>query len=447
MQFTDSFNNIIDLGDDDMQATAYIRRKPDASQYTMDELKQLLKAAGIKHGIKDDVLKQIIAEECYDKMVTVAEGKPAVDGSDGEFELLFRTKLPSTPKMLEDGSVDYLNIDLFEKVEKDQLIVRYHKPTGGAMGYTVKGRIVVPRKGKDKPAIRGKGFHITDDKEEYYSDLNGKIEFINGQIQITNLFVVRGDLNSKIGNIDFAGDVEIWGAVRAGMQITAGGNVTINGVVEAADIKAGGNILFRAGVLGSDKCNINAKRDIYGRFFENASVRANGIINCNYLLNSQVMGLKGVEVYGKKSVILGGTTEALGYINAFSIGNATEILTIIKVGVDDAYIKKVALLRRNMEQVNTEISIFEENLHNESADHDKIVMGLCMKVDDRLKISKQIEELEELLKNAQNAYVRVTGDIYSRVNIRIDTANTMMTQELHNVTFRRKDNAIAIYRN
>ena len=69
---------------------------------------------GIKHGIKDDVLKQIIAEECYDKMVTVAEGKPAVDGSDGEFELLFRTKLPSTPKTLEDGSVDYLNIDLFE---------------------------------------------------------------------------------------------------------------------------------------------------------------------------------------------------------------------------------------------------------------------------------------------------------------------------------------------
>lgn len=447
MQYTDSFKNLVDLGDDDMQASIYLRRKPDTTKYTKEELHELLRQAGVKHGVKEDVLQEIIDQEMYDRMLTVAEGKPAADGKDGEFELLFRTSLPSTPRIMDDGSVDYLNIDLFEKVEKDQLIARYHKPTGGSMGYTVRGKIMLPRKGKEKPAIRGRGFRISEDKSEYYADLSGKIEFVNGQILISDLYVVRGDLNSKIGNIDFSGDVQIMGAVRNGMQVSAGGSISINGVVEAADIKAGKNIVLRGGVLGNDKCTITAGKDIYGKFFENATVRAGGIVNCNYLLNSNVSGLKGVEVYGRKSVIMGGTTEALGYITACAIGNSSEVLTIIKAGVDDAYIKKLAILRRSMDQVNTEISIFEENLHKESDVHDKIVMGLCMKVDERLAISKQIEEIEGLLKHAQNAYVKVTGDVYPRVNIRIDTANTMMTQEIHNVTFRRKENMIAIYRN
>jgi uncharacterized protein (DUF342 family) len=447
MQYTDALNNLISLGDDDMEASMYLRRKPDGTSYTMEELEALLVASGVKYGVQTEILHKIMEEGIYDQMIAVAEGKPALDGKDGEIELLFRTKLPSNPKILEDGSVDYLNIDIFEKVMKNQLIARYHKSTNGSMGYTVKGRIVLPKKGREKPAVRGKGFHISEDKEEYFSDLSGKIEFINGQIVITDLYVVNGDLNSKIGNIDFAGDIQIHGAVRAGMQVIAGGSITVNGVVEAASIKAGVNILFRAGVLGGEKCIIEAGKDIMGRFFENANIRAGGVISCNYLMNSHVIGLRGVEVHGSKSVIMGGSTEALGYVKAYCIGNDVEVPTRIKVGVDDSYLNKLKLLRRDMEQVNSEISIFNKNLRVPNVNHDKIVLGLYMKVNERLEISKKIDELESLLQKSKNAFVSATGDVHPRVSIRIDVASTIITKELRNVTFRRNGKMIAIFEN
>ncbi len=447
MQFTDAYNNLISISDDNMEASMYLRRKPNGLNYTMQELQDLLFAAGVKHGIKEDVLQDIIDNGIYDRMVTVAVGKPAVDGADGSFELLFRTKLPTMPKLLEDGSVDYLNIDLFERVMKDQLIAKYHKSTGGAMGYTVKGGIVMPKKGKEKPALRGKGFHISEDLTEYYADIDGKIDFYNGQIRISNLFTVSGDLDHKVGNIEFDGDVEVTGAVRSGMRIVSGGSVTIGGIVESASISAKGDVIIRGGVVGNSECTVETTGNFFAKFVENSNIHAEGTVSCNYLLNSNVVGLKGVELSGRLSVILGGTTESLSFVKASIIGNDSEVLTRIKVGIDDAHTRKLDMLKKDMARLNTEIDVFQKNLRIPGDNHDKIVTAMCMKVNERLSCSKQIEELEELLEQAQNAYVKVERDVYPRVSIRINSAKTLMTVKRSMVTFRRTENIIAIYQN
>lgn len=447
MQYSDALDNLVSISEDDMSASIFLHEKPDGGLYKIEELKVLLESAGVKNGIMEKQLQEIIINRIYRQKIKVAIGKKAEDGTDGKFDLFFRTKLPGTPTLLEDGSVDYKNIDLFEKVEKDQLIATYQRATNGVMGYSVKGKILMPKKGKDKPAMRGKGFHISEDNKEYYADLDGKIEFINGQIQISNIIQIAGDLDNRYGNICFVGDVYIGGSVRNGLKVEAGGNISIKGVVEAADIKAGGDILFQAGVLGHNQSKIEAKKDIYGKFFENAQVNAGGVITCNYILNSNVVALRGIEVTGKNGVIIGGETEALGYVRARFLGNSMETLTKIKVGGSGKYSKQLNLLYSYMDRVNSEIIILEQNLHVESERHEQIVIGLGMKINERLKISKKIEELEEVLEQAKDAYIRVDGDAFPRVLLKIDIASMQLTSVWHDVTFQREDTQIVTYQN
>ena len=444
MEFTDTFGNLILLDDDDMTASIFLRPKPNGTNYTIEELHESMRQAGVKHGIKEDILNSISQHGIYDRMVLVAEGKYPQDGTDGDFEFLFNIHHDSTPKLLEDGSVDYLNVDLYERVAKDQLILKYHRATGGVMGYSVRGQIRMPQKGKDLPALRGKGFHISQDGLEYFSDMDGKIEFVNGQIQISPVFELSGDLDSTVGNIDFPGDVEIRGAVRTGMTVKAGGKVTISGVVESADITAKGEILLKSGVLGNGKCNITSDKDVNGKFFESATVFAKGKVSCNYMMNSNVTGLQGVEVSGRKGRIIGGSTVSQNFISATTIGNDAEILTNVKVGVDDEYLNHLKDLRRRYSEVQAEIELLEKNLHIPSPQHEKIVLAFSMKVNERLEISKEIMSLEKMIDTAKESYIDVKGITYPKVIVRIDIAHTMLKQPIKGAIFKRADNLIVM---
>ena len=109
----------------------------------------MLRHRGVKQGINNERVKEVIEKEMYDQDVLVAEGKPAVDGQDGKFQFYFRRELKRRPKVLENGAVDYKNMDLFETVKKDQLLAEYEPPTRGEFGFDITGQFLSPKKGKE----------------------------------------------------------------------------------------------------------------------------------------------------------------------------------------------------------------------------------------------------------------------------------------------------------
>ncbi len=445
MEYNDSFHNTITVDDDRMTAMMTIRPKPDGSLYSVEELKTMLNNAGVKFGILEEKLQQVLDFQLYGRPFLAAQGKPAQDGKDGEFELLFRTELPSTPKENQDGSVDYLNVDLFKQVQKGQKIAIYHKATGGAAGFTLTGQILLPKKGKEVPALRGKNFHISDDGLEYFSDMDGKVEFKNGRIEVSNFFEIRDDVDSTYGNVTFKGDVVINGAVRTGMRVVAGGSVTITGVVEGAEITAGGDVLLRSGVLGNGKCYISAEGNVIGKFIENANVMCKGKINCNYLMNSTVTAWQGVELEGRRSSIIGGRTSSLNYIKVNNLGNDVELPTHVQVGIDTAFYGRVTGLQKKVDMVSNEIATLEKALHSGVEDTEKIVAVVCQKVNEKMDLDKQLDAMKVLMANARGACISVYGTAYPRVTVQIDVVNMTLARKVDYVTFRRKSNAIVTY--
>src|SRR5699024_12728695 len=79
---------------------------------------------------------------------------------------------------------------------------------------------------------------------------DGQIQLMNDRIQVQVVYEINESISMKTGNINFIGSIIIHGDVPSGYQIKAGGDVKIFGLVEAANITAGGSIFISEGFSG-----------------------------------------------------------------------------------------------------------------------------------------------------------------------------------------------------
>ena len=163
---------LVSIADDCM--TAYICLKNPGTEicYGYEDVKKALADAGVKMGINDELIHRILSEKRYNSMETVAEGKHVEDGEDARYQLFFNTDVSNKPVIREDGSVDYYNLRLYELVSEGDKLAEYIPPTKGVFGYDVRGKLLVPKPGKPKTKLRGKGFTVSEDGNTYYSAID-----------------------------------------------------------------------------------------------------------------------------------------------------------------------------------------------------------------------------------------------------------------------------------
>ena len=394
-------------------------------------------------------VNEVIDKEIYNKEICIASGKPAIEGQDGEFEFHFKTILPYMPYENEDGSVDYSKIDFFIPVTKDTEIVTYHKGNPGMMGFTVTGRLLTAKRGREKPAIMGRGFKISDDGCHYTSLIDGKISYDEdkNRITISEMLSIDTDLTIKEGNINFRGDVYVRGAVRSGMKICASGNVTVDGIVEAAEVKAGGSILLRSGTFGNNKGVIYAGKDIVGKFFEKCTVSAGNDISCSYIMESNVEAGRTIEVLGKKGLILAGEIRSFAGITSNSAGNEFGTLTRIIVGIDQRMTEKIEEIDEQVSKTDSEISIFKKGLATDSPMRDRIEMALSVKVSKKIELVARKEALMQRVDKAASSFICIRSHVYPGVQVVINQDTMLNQKELTNVTFRKAKDHIGIFKN
>ena len=90
----------VEISEDDMEAYITLTPEKRDQEFRMDDLKILLKAAGVEHGVLEDVLQKAVSEKRYYEQFTVARGEEPVDGKDGWFVFLFRIHVDTRPKIL-----------------------------------------------------------------------------------------------------------------------------------------------------------------------------------------------------------------------------------------------------------------------------------------------------------------------------------------------------------
>lgn len=96
------------------------------------------------------------------------------------------------------------------------------------------------------------------------------------------------------------GNVIIRGNVLSGFIVEAGGSVEVMGVVEAAVIKADGDIILRRGMQGLGKGLLKSGGDIIAKYIENSIIEAKGDIKAEAIMHSNVKCGNKLELSGKR---------------------------------------------------------------------------------------------------------------------------------------------------
>lgn len=213
--------------------------KPDdpEEEYSKEDIMKLLKDKGVCEGINESKLMAVIKKHIYDREVLVAEGRAAVDGIDGYFEYAFETeKKKKTPAIREDGSVDYTSVNVITCVNAGDIIAMYHPAIRGKAGVNVRAKILPPRPAKElKPLFC---VHVTYDEQGmvYKAEIDGRVEVTKNKIAIVDLQEFMQSIDIVFGDINFKGDIIIHGNVKPGVSIIATKSITIEGVLEGADV-------------------------------------------------------------------------------------------------------------------------------------------------------------------------------------------------------------------
>lgn len=395
--------------------TAYIRFYPPSTDGNLMDKRDILEELehnNIKHGIVTKVLDIFVAARQYCLDIPIAKGTKPTPAKDSKIEYFFNTRPLAKPKVLEDGSVDFHNLNIFTKVKQGDLLARLTPHVEGIKGKDVYGVDVASNKPKVLFLKYGRNISINEDKTEIVSNVDGDVVLTDDTVFVEDTYTVAADVDVSTGNIEYDGNVLVNGTVKSGFSVKAKGNVQINGVVEAAEVCAGGNIVIKRGVQGMGKGILKAGGDVCAQFFESTKVKAEGNIISGSILHSTINAGGKIIVSGRKGFIVGGEVKCSSALEVNTIGNKMETQTIIKVGVNPGLLDQIKAkviagddLSQQIDEIKTYLDVYKrkvksgatlspEKLKQIKSFSDQLKSLVAEKAENDEKLSKLRDQLE-----------------------------------------------------
>lgn len=436
------------VSEDRMQAYLYLA-EPDEDQgnYDIDFLKDMLAAEGVMEGYLENRLKAMAKKGVYQREIVVARGKEVREGEDGRYELFFTPDaVMKAPEIRPDGSVDYSSVTMLQSVNVGDKLAIYHNAIAGEDGFTVDGRILKSKVVKEQRPLRGRSIERKGDT--YYATNAGKIELKNGQIDIRSVHEIPGDVNlSNGGRLEFFGDIVIGGSVGTGCIIRAGRNLIVSGVVEGADIFAGGDIVLKRGAQGNMKGQIRCRGNLNANFIEQCEVTCESDVNANYILNSNITASGKVVVNGQKSSIIGGRVSGLKGVEVGYIGNDAEVITTVHAGYEreifdlySASVEKEKELKEKLQDVLEKMTIMIKKKQFQGGASGNNLQVLNDKKDEYFKqldnVEADIERYQTRIEQGKHSKVNVSGTVYRGTVISIEDCTKRFTGDVQYSSFR-----------
>lgn len=398
----------------------------DSPELSVEEIISDLEHVGVKNGIKREVIEQFIKDKNYFEPMIVAEGTLVRQGTDGFVEYKFNTELKPTPKVNEDGTVDFHTLENVNHVKKGDVLAVLHPEDRGDAGYDLFGRAVLPKKVKHAKLRTGKNMKISEDGLRLIAETDGHVTLEGEKVFMSNVLELI-DVDMSTGDIDYNGDIYIKGNVLAGFTVKASGDISINGIVEGATIEAGGNITFNRGVQGMTKAVIKAGGDVVTKFIESAkNVEIGGKLEADSILHSKVNVKGPIIAAGKKGLIVGGEVRSIVLINAKTLGNEMGTTTVLGVGVDPSTRKSIDELNNRLTELSTSKAKFNQvldvlrrkqisdgELPPDKKELQQNTMRKVIMLEKELtELKNELEKLKTQLKEDGNARIKVSGNAY-----------------------------------
>lgn len=428
---------------DRMAANLTITRPKGSRPLTLDEVLAKIHGAGVVQGIDMEAVKR--AFDRPGTPVTCARGDAPVNGNDAEIRYHVNIDNKGRPVELEDGRVDFKDLNLFTVVNEGDLLAEKIPPTQGVVGVDVLGQPLLPKPGKDMSMPLGKNVHAGENK--VYATIAGQFQLGNGKIHVSPVIEIKGDVDLSTGNIEFVGNVAIRGSVQTGFTVKADGNVEIAGSVCGGTVE-GRNVVIRMGIQGMQRGYVKAKENLTTKFIENATVSAEGdVMVSDVILHSSVSAGKRVVVEGKRGFIAGGHVIAAEEIRAKTVGTHLAVATDLEVGVNPAIRAEYQELRRevrkqeaSLDQAQKALNVLKAISPSDLSPEKREMLLKLTKAQFQMAgqveaMRRRVSEIELLFEEMRYGRIRVSETVFPGVKIVIGTLVKPIRENLKYASF------------
>ncbi len=451
----------VELAEGEMKA--YLTLSPPGeggADPTADSIRAFLTSNGVEHGIKDDVLEQLDNVPLYRESVLVAEGTKPKHGADARVQYNFETDTGHVHIKEVEGRVDFKELNRVQNVVEGQVLAKKIPAEHGEPGYTVTGKYLAARDGKDVPIPLGPNVRLSPDGNSAFAEINGLVKIQAGKVTVEPVYVVEGDVNMKEGNIKFLGTVVVKGNVDDGFDVNAAGNIEVMGSVGKCNLSAEGDIIVHQGITGKNAGRIICSGSLWSKFIENAHVETGElVVVSDGIINSTVFSDKRIVCRGKRASIVGGHLRASEEIDAKALGSVAGMETLLEVGYDPKQKERLqeleeqdGVLTKQLDQINLNLSTFEKmqkakkQISEEKEKTFELLQrkGVAIR-NKKKKILEEMEQIQEYLNQLKvNGRISASGTVFPGVKIRIKEAPLDVRNEFKAVTFVSEDGTVAV---
>lgn len=450
----------VTISADEIEAYLSIKSDPDLMKdVERKDLVEKLKDERVTFGLDEAVLDELVQLARQGKEVTnrlVAKGVLPEDGQDAALELGMDFDPTAGLENEETGKIDFRERNVVKSVGAGFVIATKRVATNGKDGRTVLGGILKAKKGQDKKLTAGKNVEVTEENGvyKYTSLVNGRPVYLGQLLEVQPAVQIKGDVDYAVGNIRAKGPVIVEGRVASGFSVEAEGDVEVGDYVEAATIKAKGNITLKGGIKGAGKGYIYAEGNVTAKYIERAKVEAKGdVIVSNDILDSHVTCGGMVKAVSGKGSILGGFISATRGVIAKNIGSGqmATVTTVIEAGIDYSIERGISELERRIEAADAKIESIQSKFPKELLAKGEGGASGFTGFQQRL-FQKAAKAWTELLKEKEalvskrvemmgnrdvvvNAMVDVVEEIEPRVELRLGRSKLVTDNNLRQVKF------------
>lgn len=319
---------------------------------TAQEIISDLNHIGVTFGLNTELIEKLTADKEYFKTYEVATGIAPIDGVDAYITYNFETEKKAKPKVNDDGSVDFHDLDALNHVKAGDCVATMTPEVPGTPGTDVLGKTITPRRARRGVFKCGRNLKPSADGLQLLTEVNGHVTLEGDKIFVSNVLELV-NVDASTGDINYDGNVVIAGNIQAGFTVKASGDIEVKGMVEGAFVEAGGDLILVHGVQGMGKAVLKCNGNMVTKFLESAQgVYVGGNLDTDTILHSKVEVRGNVTALGKNGLIIGGDVRSSTLISAKYIGNSMGTATVVGVGVDPSTKRRLETLKKEITSLN-----------------------------------------------------------------------------------------------
>jgi len=326
----------VTIADDAMSASLHVLTHDEDKPVTIEEVLAALALAGVQFGVDQAALQEACQAACSEPR-TVAQGQPPIEGKNSDFVELVEQTANRTPKVDENGLIDYREHNAIGLVRAGDALMRRIPPVPGCDGCTVRGEPLKAMPVHDEPfasALTGSAISAHDPNLLTATMAGLPVRVPAGVVVEPVLHLEQVNLES--GNIYFEGSVNVAADVHQRMKIEASGDIFVEGTVDGGRLQAGGNVLVLGGIIAGS--HIQAGGSITARFVESSSLRCGtALVIQDAALDSTLESDNLVHV-GSRSLergrLVGGSVKAKMLLKVPVLGSEQANVTRVEIGID-----------------------------------------------------------------------------------------------------------------